>query len=500
MRHPIDTAPRDGEFVIIVDEASGHFDVAKWSTSQEWVRENGEPAKFRPSHWNRIGGGPFEGPPRLGGHPNNDAPPLEPPKSVALRHPEKASGAHAEVSFPSAAKLVSENMVPALEDRQVLVAPVEKPIGAIDQQLRSTRRWRFAASCAVVLIAATGLSLYWHAGTAARSISDGSALRVVEEHIQLGTQAMRNVGQWVQRSPTQPDHATRTAVVGEFRQAQAPAPAEDTSSASTRQLEEINKRLEMLLSELGEVHRTNDALNAQLRAETARAQSLEQERDKASVLAQQTAENRQELVASAERSRSALEAEQARVAALTGELASVRRDLEAKTAAASKAADEVRQTADATTSELRQSLHQERDRSAGLARDLAAAQRVIESRAEAERVAKNQAVAAAPARELTTEGPAEAKATPTGATLIDRARALIAQGDIGAARIVLESAAEAGNAKASFALAETYDPNILARWGTYGTRSDASKARELYGKATAGGIQEAKDRINALRQ
>jgi hypothetical protein len=57
-----------------------------------------------------------------------------------------------------------------------------------------------------------------------------------------------------------------------------------------------------------------------------------------------------------------------------------------------------------------------------------------------------------------------------------------------------------GSAKASFALAETYDPRILSSWGTYGTRGDAAKAREFYAKATVGGIQEAKDRLNALRQ
>jgi hypothetical protein len=57
-----------------------------------------------------------------------------------------------------------------------------------------------------------------------------------------------------------------------------------------------------------------------------------------------------------------------------------------------------------------------------------------------------------------------------------------------------------GSAEASFALAETYDPRILSSWGTYGTRGDLSKARELYAKALAGGIQQAKDRFDALRQ
>ena len=86
------------------------------------------------------------------------------------------------------------------------------------------------------------------------------------------------------------------------------------------------------------------------------------------------------------------------------------------------------------------------------------------------------------------------------AGLMTRAKALLAQGNIGAARIVLERAVEMGSAEASFALAETYDPRILSSWGTYGTRGDAPKARELYGKALVGGIQQAKDRFDALRQ
>jgi TPR repeat protein len=86
------------------------------------------------------------------------------------------------------------------------------------------------------------------------------------------------------------------------------------------------------------------------------------------------------------------------------------------------------------------------------------------------------------------------------ARLIARASALLGQGNIGAARIVLERAAETGNAQASFMLAETYDPVILSAWGTYGTRGEAAKARELYAKAHTGGIQEAKDRLDALRQ
>ena len=93
----------------------------------------------------------------------------------------------------------------------------------------------------------------------------------------------------------------------------------------------------------------------------------------------------------------------------------------------------------------------------------------------------------------------EAPGNPEAARLMARASLLLSQGNIGAARIVLERAAETGSAPALFALAETYDPIILSAWGTFGTQGDVAKARELYAKAFAGGVQEARDRLNALR-
>jgi hypothetical protein len=93
----------------------------------------------------------------------------------------------------------------------------------------------------------------------------------------------------------------------------------------------------------------------------------------------------------------------------------------------------------------------------------------------------------------------EAPGNPEPSRLMARASVLLAQGNIGAARIVLERAAETGSAPALFALAETYDPATLSAWGTFGTQGDVAKAQELYAQALAGGVVEAKDRLNALR-
>jgi hypothetical protein len=95
--------------------------------------------------------------------------------------------------------------------------------------------------------------------------------------------------------------------------------------------------------------------------------------------------------------------------------------------------------------------------------------------------------------------PGEAKDSPEAGRLVERANALLARRYFGMARSVLERAAATGNAQATFRLAETYDPLVLANWRATRTRGDAKRASELYAKAYDGGVKAAKDRSDALR-
>jgi TPR repeat protein len=90
--------------------------------------------------------------------------------------------------------------------------------------------------------------------------------------------------------------------------------------------------------------------------------------------------------------------------------------------------------------------------------------------------------------------------SPQAVRLIARANLLLEQGNIGAARNMLDRAADMGSKEALFWLAETYDPLLLSARQTIGTQSDIAKARELYGKALAGGVSQAKARVEALQQ
>jgi hypothetical protein len=73
-----------------------------------------------------------------------------------------------------------------------------------------------------------------------------------------------------------------------------------------------------------------------------------------------------------------------------------------------------------------------------------------------------------------------------------------AAGDLVTARILLQRAAEAGDATAAIALGATYDPNVLAKLGVVGMNADVEKARSWYRKAESFGSPDASQRLNAL--
>lgn len=80
-----------------------------------------------------------------------------------------------------------------------------------------------------------------------------------------------------------------------------------------------------------------------------------------------------------------------------------------------------------------------------------------------------------------------------------RADELLRKGDVSGARLLLERALDAGNARAAFLMGETFDPNVLAKLRVLGIRGDASKAREFYAQALALGMTEAQARMEALK-
>jgi hypothetical protein len=84
--------------------------------------------------------------------------------------------------------------------------------------------------------------------------------------------------------------------------------------------------------------------------------------------------------------------------------------------------------------------------------------------------------------------------------LTARGELLLDTGDIGAARLVLERAAEAGSAIAALRLGETYDPLYLQRMGAKVDAGDETKAQRWYEQAERLGSPRAAERLGELRK
>ncbi len=369
-----------------------------------------------------------------------------------------------------------------------------------------------------------------------------TARREAEAQAALSTKSGEEAGQLKQAAET---------ATSELRQSlqQESARAE----ALAGELDKARREIEAQAA----LSRTKSEEAAQLKrmaesATTDLQQSVQQERERAEALAGELAKARRENEEAAQLKRMAenattdlqqsLQQQRERVEALTGELAKARREIEAQATLSrtkSEEAAQLKRTAESAPI----GLQQERDRAEAMARRNAEAQAALSSNKDDEARHPKPALEAAttglqqerdkpgePARgPKSTAGPVdarlpfapndqtvrsrqaagsaeaeqlpgtEAKGSAEAARLLERAHALLGQGNIGAARAVLERAAETGSALASFELAETYDPLVLSTWRIYGTQGDATRARELYAKAFDGGVKAAKDRSDALQ-
>jgi hypothetical protein len=86
------------------------------------------------------------------------------------------------------------------------------------------------------------------------------------------------------------------------------------------------------------------------------------------------------------------------------------------------------------------------------------------------------------------------------AYLLKRGEELVAAGQLGPARLVLQRAAEAGDSAAAFALAITYDPILLRTRTVVGFVPDNTMARAWYEKAKELGSVDASKRLEAIGQ
>ena len=425
----------------------------------------------------------------------------DPPRDEsAIIHEDDGSGTYDVAHWsPEAVEWVGENGEPTkITPSPWYSTPREKYLSLESDGSSNPSQVRPSPACAhryatssiaAALVAAALIGTYFREDVAAlvtryagqQDIFGGSTIG--EQVVVRGTQLQNQDSQKTNSSALRQQEEAEADQASAHKAAQVKLAAEGGTVGlrkSQRQEEERAKRLEQDLAAARRDVETQTALAAKASKE---AGELKQAAKSAAV----------EL-------RKSLQQEQERAKRLEQDLAAARRDVETQTAQAAKASDEagqLKQVAESGSAELKRSLQQEHDRAAlGSARAAPAAPKLDQNAQDKQLEANADQASVAGVRGAAPPNPEDAVEI---ARLMARASVLLGQGDIGSARIVLERAAEKGNAEAIFSLAETYDPLILPKWGTYGTRGDAMTALDLYAKAQAGGILEAKERIDALR-
>lgn len=109
------------------------------------------------------------------------------------------------------------------------------------------------------------------------------------------------------------------------------------------------------------------------------------------------------------------------------------------------------------------------------------------------------AVPAAPAPAAAVAAPIRRIDADELANLMSRGKSLLESGDIAPARLLLERAAEAGEASAALMVAQTYDPAVLGTQDGRNITADPAQARSWYQRAAQLGSVDAQRRLSQLQ-
>jgi hypothetical protein len=109
------------------------------------------------------------------------------------------------------------------------------------------------------------------------------------------------------------------------------------------------------------------------------------------------------------------------------------------------------------------------------------------------------AVPAAPAPAAAVTAPIRRLDADELANLMSRGKSLLESGDIAPARLLLERAAEAGEASAALMVAQTYDPAVLGTQDARNITADPAQARSWYQRAAQLGSVDAQRRLSQLQ-
>ena len=189
MRRPIETVPKDGTAVILEDDTSGTYELARWSAQEcAWVAKDGKPSKGTPTYWHAI---------QRPEHPDGEckSPDATSPNLLLLDDIQQRLKAlrkrYAELDDKlvplrnGVVEGVEPQRAPASADGFASSPPTSAdPVGAagpdkqmpLDKGYPSQARRRFAVCCGAAMVAAALTGMYFRGDVAAYAAkhADGS--------------------------------------------------------------------------------------------------------------------------------------------------------------------------------------------------------------------------------------------------------------------------------------------------------------------------------------
>lgn len=430
MRRAIESAPRDRKAILLEDDASGEYVVARWSAeANDWVGEGGEPIQIAATHWHSMPPPAWAGrvgvlaffsnqTPKVSDRLREDTTPIDPIEAWAIPVEDRPVPKVRRVApLPTVATLLVMVLVgvslgisggPAKVRAPSSQSEVPQQAASLERDIVPQPRTDSVGSHLPAPVQTTGLATQSLEQEQREAVADelAKAQRIISElSLQLRERASELA---IARRETE-IHAAQSSKMADEK-AQLKQAADGTAVLAR----ELASQLAMTRREL-DAHaapaRDASAETAQIKqpAESAAAElrlSLQQERDRAEALTRDLASARREIDAHATLARDAsaeaaqikqsaestaaelrlaLQQQLDRAEALARDLASARREIGAHATLARDASAEaaqIKQTAGHTAEELRLSLRQERDRAKVLASDLAAARREIDTHAK----------------------------------------------------------------------------------------------------------------------
>ena len=415
MRKPIDTAPRNGDFVFLEDAARGTVAFARWSAeAAQWLNEDGTPTQLNATHWHSLQNLDEEGTPsQLSAAYWN---PLTPAQSVtekadeagSLTGPTKPSAwrIHRGASRPASGGKTAQLQRAAKPGRSVnvwtrFIGFAGRGGGKVPSAFAVAGNWivhsrRSIATMAACLFVAAAFTSFLY-----RSDPDEWLLHRTASEDDTGLkQALRQERERASKLAAEVAAAQREVESQTTLIHQAGEALGREKAASERTLVELRQALQLelaktdkLAGQLTEAQRENaaqTALTGKTIAERERVigelrQALKQQEDKPAQANVRTAEQL------------ALKQEREKAEKLRVELAAARREAESQAAILRSASDEATRLKEAsarTTDELRQARRQG-DKAEKLAGELAAARQEVEAQTTVARAASEEARQAA---------------------------------------------------------------------------------------------------------